>query len=204
VQAARLTFKKISEIHASFDTLKVIVTERKTGRNSLALSGSYINWYSQVIIGQKFRRLGRHQQQRYRKTRSVIWHAILNFDISRIMFNAIGNLGLQTRGTNVNWCLRIRTTTWNVWGNGSTFPRNINLGIRWKWKLWCQWIRRFTRVYLDLVFWNEHSRVCRWVMEDRYSSRKQSPPSPLLLNTNSQHRRFFNLSQYFQLMYVIK
>jgi len=28
----------------------------------------------------------------------------VNFDISRIMFSATGDVGLQTRGTNVNWC----------------------------------------------------------------------------------------------------
>jgi len=82
--------------------------------------------------------------------------------------------------------------TWNVCGNGGTFPRSINLGIWWIYKLWCQWIRRFTRVYLDLVSRQEHSFICRWVMEDRYSSRTQSPPSPLLLNISSRFWRFFN------------
>jgi len=45
----------------------------------------------------------------YRIARSVTVHGNLNFDISRSMFSATGNVGHQTRGTNVNWCPRIRT-----------------------------------------------------------------------------------------------
>jgi hypothetical protein len=58
-------------------------------------------------------------------------------------------------------------------------------------KLWCHWTRRFARVYLHLVSWHEYSCVCRWVVEDRYSSRTQSPPSPLNHNIISGFRSFF-------------
>jgi len=50
------------------------------------------------------------------------------------MFSATGNVGVQTRRTNANWRLRLRTTTWQVCGNGGSYPRSINFGIKWTYK----------------------------------------------------------------------
>jgi len=69
-------------------------------------------------------------------------------------------------------------------------PRSINLDIWWKRKPCFQWIRRFTKVYLDLVSWQQYSCICRWVLEDRYSSRTQTAPYPFL-NTSSLFWRLF-------------